>query len=251
MALSWNSRRARWAATGCILWLAVGCGDDGDGAGANGAGSTTTTSTGTSGNGSSSGSGVGGASSSGAAAGGASSSGAGGSTTSSTSSSSSGAGGSVSYKRVFVTSDFYASSQVATGGLDAACATAQAKANLPGTWIAWLSTDTTNAIDRLTSDGPWATMNDDTPVFMSKAAIASGALAPIDRDENGDVVMFGLDVWTGTASDGSASGKDCYSWGSGADTGTAGRLDLAGSSWTDASDLLCNGPFARVYCFEQ
>lgn len=70
------------------------------------------------------------------------------------------AGASGGGARVFVTATSYAAKSLGGGasrvaGADGFCANAAAAAGLGGNWVAWLSTSTVNAIDRVTGTGPW------------------------------------------------------------------------------------------------
>ncbi len=60
-----------------------------------------------------------------------------------------------SSKRIFVTSTLYSGNLGGLSGADAKCLTAAQSVNLPGTWKAWLSSSTINAIDRIAEVGPW------------------------------------------------------------------------------------------------
>ncbi len=74
--------------------------------------------------------------------------------------------------RVFVTATTYAPQSLgggATGfaGADGFGANAAAAASLGGKWVAWLSTSSTDAIDRVTGDGPWYLVDRKTLVFCA------------------------------------------------------------------------------------
>jgi hypothetical protein len=146
-------------------------------------------------------------------------------------------------KRVFITSTAYVGSAVTD-----ACSVAAAAANLGGTWTAWLSTDTQDAIDRVTGNGPWKRL-DGVVVFNNHANLATQPLAQIVIDENGDLVD-GF-VWTGTNTGGRKATYTCGSWTSGSVTvaGTYGRLDLGAQSWSAYNDMPCDNPL-HVYCLE-
>jgi hypothetical protein len=168
-------------------------------------------------------------------------------------------------KRVFVTSSRYVGSlQVAgmgaTGleGADNLCRISATAANLGGMWKAWLSTGmragaaATNAIDRITEVGPWYRM-DGLKAFNNKSNLMTSPLVAVDHDENRRMIPGeGLEVWTGTALGGRASGLDCDQW----TAGTANRPATAGlpiskdQRWSDGGVVDC-GLERRIYCIEQ
>src|SRR5437016_3643883 len=82
-------------------------------------------------------------------------------------------------KRVFVTSTAYLGSAVTS-----ACSDAAAAANLGGTWDAWLSTQSMDAIDKVTGSGPWKRL-DGQVAFNNHAGLATQPLVAIDITENG------------------------------------------------------------------
>jgi hypothetical protein len=161
-------------------------------------------------------------------------------------------------KRVFVTASGYTGDLKTAGaaadglaGGDKLCATASTAALLGGTWKAWLSTDATNAIDRIADVGPWYLM-DGTKVFNNKANIMTTPLVTIGRDENGMSVPSGR-VWTGTSDGGGAdSHGNCKGWTSlqAGDAGVTGDVMPPVGNWTAFAITGCDSS-ARIYCFEQ
>jgi hypothetical protein len=170
-----------------------------------------------------------------------------------------------STKRVFVTSDpnGWNGNLMAAGGgtdgLDGAdrlCQKAASAASLDGTWAAWLSSGSVNAIDRI-PDGP-RVLVDGTAVTSGWVRTASGtdhsfslALAhPIDLDAAGQRVV--TTVWSGTVEGGSrAESAPCGDWSSSSssDFGTFGFSDQTGSQWTNLYSMKCLNS-ANLYCFE-
>jgi hypothetical protein len=136
------------------------------------------------------------------------------------------------------------------GGLAGADAKCQAGADyerLGGTWIAWLSDSTTNALDRIASDGPWYTL-DGHLAFAHKAELAGAARASIEIDQAGSVVAASS-YWTGTRTGGTKGDATCRDWTSSndADEGIWGNGRSA-DQWTEtkhpagclgAVNLLC------------
>jgi hypothetical protein len=108
----------------------------------------------------------------------------------------------------------------------------------------------TNAIDRVTSTGPWVLLGTATTVFNNKANLATSPLAPINATEQGHTVSsFDGSVWTGTSNGGSAATSTCSGWSSSVpDYGHRGSAASA-SSWTSVGDDFCAN-LNRLYCFE-
>ena len=139
-------------------------------------------------------------------------------------------------------------------GADRLCAMAATSAGLGGTWVAWLSTSTVAAIDRITGDGPWYLVDGTTLVFPNKAAILTGPLVPIDRDEHGAQPPGAENVWTGTAADGTAiAGQSCLDWTSNSSSaiGSMGLRSATTAAWTEYNAVLCSNHLNRLYCFER
>jgi hypothetical protein len=135
--------------------------------------------------------------------------------------------------------------------LDAAdqiCATAAAASQLPGRFRAWLSTTTTNAIDRLQGARGWI-RTDGAPFADTLDDIGAGRIFnPLRLDERGAIVS-GI-VLTGTDVAGRAQPtSDCNDWSDGA-TGdaVAGTTEGTTSVWTSVTTIRCSDP-ARLYCF--
>lgn len=174
-------------------------------------------------------------------------------------------GGGSTNKRVFVTFDFYTGNLMAqvpgaANGLAAAdslCTSAASRAGLGGTYKAWLSMGTTNAIDRISDVGPWY-LTDDTPMFSSKAKIIAantgGSTSGLFRTEFGTAVDINQEVWTATTSSGTVTaGNQCTAWTSTAGQGAFGTagIPVSNGAWTfsaGTTNCVAARPF---YCFEQ
>lgn len=165
-------------------------------------------------------------------------------------------------KRVFLTSrtvyaDLLSTARGADGvrSGDSVCQVSADVANLGGTWKAWLSNESVDAIDRIRGNGPWARL-DGVVVFPDHASLATAPLAPIDIDENGVTYTEGCNntsrVWTGTRTGGRWDLDDCVDWstsddGWSATTGCPGEV----ARWTDDDGgWNCDNEY-RLYCFEQ
>jgi hypothetical protein len=148
-----------------------------------------------------------------------------------------------------------------TSGLDGAdklCQKAATDAGLTGTFKAWLSDKTTNAIDRLKDvEGGWYTAGS-APylIFDSKASIPAGPKSSITNEKGNGLAA---EVWTGTQTDGTKQTMDgfvgtsanCEGWIlSSGDSGSTGEALSAGGSWTQSSQSQCQAEHS-LYCFEQ
>lgn len=170
-------------------------------------------------------------------------------------------------KRVFVSSLRYSADLRTAGGqatglasADYICQNLADAAQIGGTWRAWISTSTTNAIDHITGTGPWYRM-DGAMAFPNRARLGTTPLVPVSIDEMGGTPDPFYEAWTGTALGGfkaplgSRQSVTCWDWTSTVDStmvgGVVGDIDANGSSWTDLATGYCS-PFARrLYCFEQ
>lgn len=151
--------------------------------------------------------------------------------------------------RVFASSSLHNGNLGGVAGADTKCqALADAK-GMGGTFRAWISASGANAIDRITSAGPWYLGTE--MVVASRAGLASGALLrAIRSDENGTTLPTSEDrIWTGTASNGSHSTPDCNGWTSTSGSGRVGEGERSDTGWTSLTTEACN-QVNRIYCFE-
>jgi hypothetical protein len=157
---------------------------------------------------------------------------------------------------VFVTSTEQPPSSLGgLAGADALCATRAAAAGLPGTYVAWLSTSTADARDRLGSARGWRRV--DGRAFADTAAdVATGAIYfPPRLDETGaDVYVGGASapaVATGTVAGGIWAGAnlDCTGWTGGGDA-AYGTAEAGGGGFSTMyfAANTCSMP-SRIYCF--
>lgn len=137
---------------------------------------------------------------------------------------------------------------------DAICRSAAAAAHLPDppSFVAWLSTSSTDARDRVTSNGPFRRLDAYT-VANNEADLIDGSLdTTIHVNEFGSYVNGTPEVATGTLADGTASGTDCLGWTSAGvgEEHAGGRPNFAQlPDWTEFSlSTGCNGS-RRLYCF--
>jgi hypothetical protein len=150
----------------------------------------------------------------------------------------------------------FVSSQTKTGNLggvaaaDQLCTSLATAAGLGGTYRAWLSVSGADAIDHVTSLGPWQLVTGEV-VAADRAALAAAKLEHlVNRDEKGATPPDAEDrVWTGTGPNGRYVGPDCAQW-AGAGSGLVGEAKNGGSgSWTALGNESCT-EVNRVYCFE-
>jgi hypothetical protein len=142
---------------------------------------------------------------------------------------------------------------------DAICVAAATRAHLPRAdrFKAWLSDTTTNAVDRLTTDGPWTRM-DGAPLAASRAALGSGLLtSTISMDETGRWVgglndpFWASNTWTGSDDRGQSASMHCGDWKVEAGAiGKSGNASLATGRWSSDQILGCAVYWAALYCFE-
>lgn len=167
------------------------------------------------------------------------------------------------FNRVFVTSTLQDGNLGGLAGADAICAARAAGAGLPGSYVAWLSTSSVNAISRLGSARGFVRI--DGKPFANSAAdiVANRVFNPIRLNESGVDVSSGvspgasnLTVFTGTLDDGTvAMGATCNDFTDNSPP-TAGlpnarRGEVSGGpvTWTARQNSNCSTT-RRLYCFQ-
>jgi hypothetical protein len=157
--------------------------------------------------------------------------------------------------RVFVSSAVITGNMNGLAGADALCATA-ANGHLPGQFVAWLSTTTVDARDRLAGSRGWERVDGQPVADTLDTMLAGKMFAPIDLDELGTFQNY--DTWTGTGADGryEPTYGTCNDWTVATipNQGTDGIPTQTPSGSTDVSmeygvGLSCQVA-AHVYCFE-
>jgi hypothetical protein len=142
-------------------------------------------------------------------------------------------------------------------GGDALCQMLADQQHLPGTYVAWLSSSSSNAIDRLAGSQGWV-RRDGQPFANTTDDIAQGrVLYPLrvteqnlDLIEGGDAALI---VATGTFGNGKdATSFDCAGFTSLNGAAVTGFADAGGTHWTAATTAPagqnCNTPM-HIYCF--
>jgi hypothetical protein len=157
--------------------------------------------------------------------------------------------------RMFVTAEAYGSNLAELGeaadgltGADNLCALRARIAGLGGSWKAWLSSSTVDALDRIHGNGPWYQRSNKV-AFSSRENLRTEPRVWLLDDEFGE--SAGYNFWTATRHGGlrSATGT-CGDW-TGALQGTAltGSPTLAGTHWTEDYAIACSGR-SRLLCIE-
>jgi hypothetical protein len=137
---------------------------------------------------------------------------------------------------------------------DAICRARASAAGLanPNSFVAWLSDDSTAAIDRLVHDGPWV-RPDGVLLASNKADLADGDLfTAISVDEFGAYVPLS-GAWTGTDEQGlTLVGEHCLGWtsDSGGQIGRRGSSAHANPWWTEYLTTETCQNSLRLYCLE-
>ncbi len=166
--------------------------------------------------------------------------------------------------RTFVTNATWTGNLGGLGGGDAKCNQVAADAGIPGNFVAWLSSESVNAKDRINpARGPYVKVctQEGTLTVANGLAdlVAVGSWFPSDLncDENGaptaEVFETSFLTWTGTVGGGTfQTGYTCSSWtvGSEAGQGWTGNSYRGDEMWTEWQIANCDSP-RHLYCFEQ
>lgn len=134
---------------------------------------------------------------------------------------------------------------------DAICRNLAAAAQLPApeSFVAWLSSSTVDAGDRLTANGPFRRV-DAYLVANSKADLLDGNTQnSIHVHEDGSYLINApFSTGTGTLADGTAAADTCSNWTSTSGNRAAGQPSAArNEDWTDWTTLACSTT-TRLYC---
>lgn len=167
------------------------------------------------------------------------------------------------YKKVFVTSQFYNGNLGGVAGADAKCMERAAAGGLEGTYKAWIA-DTTAAsapatrftkptVPYRTLDGRVVAQNWNDLVDGSDGA-GDTIITPINVNEGGGIITAGAGVYTNVNTDGTRRSSDpnfaCQDWTSTTGNGNVG-LPAQMTNWTTGYNNLCSNTMGRLYCFEQ
>ena len=154
------------------------------------------------------------------------------------------------FNRAFVTSTTHVPGSLGgTAMADAICNARASAAGLSGTYVAWLSSSSSNVATRLGSASGWV-RTDGRPFAASREDLFAGRLLhPLEVDQTGALVTLtdqGV-VATGTSMSGTTTGSTCSDWTSTAGQAGGGRLDSSLRGWTVGFLPSCANP-SRIYC---
>lgn len=149
--------------------------------------------------------------------------------------------------RVFAASGTYNGNLGGIDGADEICRTRAEAAGLPGTFVAFLSTNTTDAIGRLTGSRGWERVDGKPVVDTVEDLMAEKQFYPISLDEQGQPVTIA--VGTGSHSSGTSEGTNCSEWMSSTGSGIFGSPTASSGASIRFGYTGC-GVGLTVYCFE-
>lgn len=155
--------------------------------------------------------------------------------------------------KIFITNAAYQGNLGGISGANETCFTAARAAGLDGTWMAWVSTSTSNVIDRVRSEGPWTFVGGETVAFQNLAQFATDPTFPIMVNEYGVTLNDGDDfVWTGTYQGGTVNSNfsNCSDWTSTSGEAQYGRAMYNNFHWTQDNHTSCASSF-HLICIEQ
>lgn len=161
----------------------------------------------------------------------------------------------LSGKTVFITSTSFAADFGGIPAADGICQALASAADLPGTFLAWLSDGTLAPLDRFTQNaGPYQLVDGRT-VAVSFSDLTDGRIrTAIDMDEQGGTVAPAEKVWTNTNGTGAASpgSNHCSGWTVATHVrATLGFADVRGQGWSNGYGPFCDYPAAHLFCFQQ
>ena len=167
---------------------------------------------------------------------------------------------------VFITRGVYIGYDLGLGRADSICQEDAISANLPGTFLAWISTNNANApAVRFTklpagTGGNYVTAGNTILATdwddLTDGSLNTGINLVADA---GGIYKEVSEVWTNVAPDGTSSnGEDCNDWGSGIiegdevpeNAGGVGNTNTTDAGWTESgtAECLLSQP---LFCFEQ
>lgn len=153
------------------------------------------------------------------------------------------------FNYAFVTSSTHDGALGGLAGADAICATRASAAGLPGTYVAWLSTASVDAVGRLGSARGFI-RPDGAPFADQPADIAANQIFnALHVDETGADVGS-VSVWTGTLKNGTNDSNTCTGWT--VDSGASGRIGSSQGGpaiWTESVSSPSCVQSNRLYCF--
>jgi hypothetical protein len=159
---------------------------------------------------------------------------------------------------VFLTSERFNGSLGGIAGADNRCNRLAADAGIDGSFVAWLSSETTGAASRIQNPEREIVLRNGTTVAASLADLGTGGpRRPIVIDEKNQPVAAaacgGDRVWTNALGDGGVGipERNCDEWSNVIATGFAGEVGGLGQAWTAGCPDQACGENARLYCFQK
>jgi hypothetical protein len=160
-------------------------------------------------------------------------------------------------KRIFLTSTTHAANFGALTNADAICNARAQEAGLFGTYMAWVSSTTSNIATRSShATFVYYRMDGTTPMIIADnwADLIDGTTVAIATDENGAVRGY-EPVFTGTESNGTVAANNCQNWSTTAGnvtfaTGNSSAAAAALPNWSHYWDYNC-ATAAHFYCVQQ
>lgn len=150
---------------------------------------------------------------------------------------------------IFVTQNDFQGDLGGLQGADRICQDEAVDAGLPGTFTAWLSTGSQNAINRIGSRQGRIVFAEGTQMALDWQQLGSGALVDgISMTARGTPSQL-FYVWTGTGNSGFSTFQTCQDWTSLGVNGTAGRV-RGTFDWSDTSTGTCSSQFG-LYCLQR
>ena len=149
---------------------------------------------------------------------------------------------------IFITESTDDGNMDGVSGANVICQGEATDLGFSGNWIAILSADGTNVIDRITHNGEF--------INIKGEHLANNKNDLFDGIDNYIYTSYGAtpssnSAWTGTGSDGKHKNPDCYSWSSSGtqERGLIGNASVLNSGWIDTNtNGVCNNEVYRVYC---
>jgi hypothetical protein len=148
---------------------------------------------------------------------------------------------------VFVAST-YPAPTIGVSGFDSACQTAATAAGHSGNFVAFVSTSTMNAVDRLAGKRGWVRF-DGLPVFDQLSDIGQPSLPRAVLLTEGGAPRPGGIAMTGSNPDGTNSGQNCTDWTSSSGSFNGGYTGFAGPDATGGAGAPCTSGYG-LYCFQ-
>lgn len=151
---------------------------------------------------------------------------------------------------MFATQELYPANFGGISAADTICQSAATTANLPGTYVAWLSIDMDSALTDLPSGKPLV-RPDGQPIAATAEDLIKGAMTVLLNSINLDASSNEVTgyAWTGTTPSGTPSGGDCTGWTvANGNASDIGAVNSTSSTWTKDPGP---DPFDQIKCDAQ